>query len=123
MAKETLVEELQKHIKAVEKEKGEFTLAILALMKDRWRNRWRFSLSAPWINEIGKGPATAYFYPRIIGRLDENLLAMLEDVAVFYIGHPLVQDIIKEVGIDYQTPLVMNGRRFGSIEFEEIILL
>ena len=124
MVKETLVNELRKHLKEIEKEKGKFTLVILARMKDQWPpRRWRFALAAPWIDEVAKRKAIAYFYPKIFGKLDPSLLALIEDIAVFYIDHPLVREILEEVGAEYQAPLAITNRIFGSIEIEEAILL
>ena len=92
-------------------------------MKDQWSKCWRFALAAPWIDEVAKRKAIAYFYPKIFGKLDPSLLALIEDIAVFYIDHPLVREILEEVGTEYQAPLVITNRRFGSIEIEEAILL
>ena len=92
-------------------------------MKDQWSKCWRFALAAPWIDEVAKRKAIAYFYPKIFGKLDPSLLALIEDIAVFYIDHPLVREILEEVGTEYQAPLAITNRRFGSIEIEEAILL
>jgi len=124
MVKEALVKELQEILSEIEKEKGKFTLVILARMKDQWPPRkWRFAVVAPWIDEVGKGEALDYLLPKILGDLDSNLLSLLVDTTAFYTYNPLVQDILWEVGTEYQSPLVITNRTFDGIEFEKAILL
>jgi hypothetical protein len=124
MDKKALVKELQKVLKEIEKEKGKFTLVILARMKDQWPpRRFRFAAVALWIDEVGKREAIGYLHPKLFANPDPAYRGLFADATVFFTKAPLVQDILWEVGEDYQAPLVITNRTFDGIEFEEIILL
>ena len=124
MVKKALVNELQKILKEMEQEKGKFTLVILARMKDQWpKRRWRFAAVAPWIDAVGKREAIGYLHPKLFANPAPDYLGSFEDATVFFTKDPLVQEILEEYGTDYQSPLIINGRTFDQIEFEELILL
>ena len=123
MVKKALVNEIQKILKEIEQEKGKFSLVILALMKERWRKRWRFTAAAPWIDEIGRPEAIGYLHQKLFANPDPDYLNSFEDANAFYTDDPLIREILEEYGTDYESPLIINGRTFAQIEFEEIILL
>jgi hypothetical protein len=92
-------------------------------MKDQWSKRWRFAAVAPWIDEIGKREALGYLLPKILGCLDPSHLSWLEDTTAFYTKNPLIQEILEDIGTEYQSPLVITNRVFDGIEIEEVIVL
>ncbi len=93
-------------------------------MQDQWPpKRWRFAAAASWIDEIGIREAVGYILPKLFANPDPDYLGSFEDAIMFYTKDPLIQEILAEIGTDYQPPLVFNGRTFNQIEFEELIVL